>query len=347
LDIRKCLENFSCLCAPSGFEKELSEYAVQLMKPFMDESYVDRFGNAVGILRCGKPNARRLLFIAHLDEIGLIVTGAEDGFLHFTTIGGVDPRMLPDRELTLLTEPPVFGLVACLPPHVLSSEEMDQSIPIPDLRIDVGMTQEEAEKRIPVGTPATFRGGCFSLGKELFCGKALDDRSCFLSLLLAVELLKGKILDCDLYILGSTREEVNSGGASVGAFSIKPDACVVVDVTHAETPDGGPKNRDCCLGAGPAVAVGPNTAKWMTRRLFEKAAGRNIPIQTEVMEGNTYTDGWRTQIAREGIPTSIVSLPMRYMHTPIETISIKDMEWIAELLAAFAEDPGWEVDASC
>lgn len=347
MNIRETLESFSSLCGPSGFEQTVSNYAVNLMKPLVDEAYVDRFGNAVGILRCGKSDAKKLLFAAHLDEIGLIATGVEDGFIHFTTIGSVDPRMLPNRELTLMTDPPLFGIVACLPPHVLSKEEMDQSIPIEDLRIDVGLSPSETERRVPVGTPITFRKASFALGEEKFCGKSLDDRSCFISLLLMIELLKNKSLDADLYILGSTREETNSGGATVGAFSLKPDACIAVDVTHAQTPDGGPKNRDCMLGMGPVIGMGPNMARHMTKRMFDKAKEKNIDVQIEVMEGNTYTDGWVMQIAREGIATSIVSLPMRYMHTPVETISVCDIENLAKLLAAFSEDPSWGESALC
>jgi endoglucanase len=347
LNIRKTLESFCSLSGPSGFEQTVSHYAVNIMQPLVDEAYVDRFGNAVGILRCGKPNAKKLLFASHLDEIGLISTGVEDGFLHFATIGGVDPRMLPNRELTIMTDPPLFGVVACLPPHVLSKEEMNQSIPIADLRIDVGLSPSETEKTVPVGTPITFRKTGFSLGEDKFCGKSLDDRSCFLSLLMAVELLKDKQLDTDIYILGSTREEIDSGGASVGVFSLRPDACIAVDVTHAQTPDGGPKNQDCKLGLGPVIGMGPNMTRKMAKHMFEKAKEKNISVQTEVTEGNSYTDGWVMQIAREGIATSIVSLPLRYMHTPIETISICDIENLAGLLAAFSEDPSWEEALSC
>lgn len=347
MNIKETLERFSSLSGPSGFEQTVSQYAVNLMESSVDEAYVDRFGNAVGILRCGKPDAKKLLFAAHLDEIGLISTGVEDSFIHFTTIGGVDSRMLPNRELTIMTDPPLFGVVACLPPHVLSKEEMDQSISISDLRIDAGLSETEAKERIPVGTPITFRKACFSLGEDKFCGKSLDDRSCFTALLLAVELLKGKQLDADIYILGSTREETNFGGATVGAFSLKPDACIAVDVTHAQTPDGGPKNQDCKLGLGPAIGIGPNMTRHMTKRLFEIAKEENIPVQNEVMEGNSYTDGWVMHIARESIPTAILSLPMRYMHTPVETISICDIENLAKLLAAFSKNPGWEGNNLC
>ena len=347
MNIQETLARFSSISGPSGFEQTAAQYAVSLMEPLTDEAYVDRFGNAVGILRCGRPDAKKLLFAAHLDEIGLIATGIEEGFIHFTTIGGVDPRMLPNREVTLMANPPLFGVVASLPPHVLSEEDMDKSIPIDALRIDVGLDQEEAQKRIPVGTPITFRKNSFALGENKFCGKSLDDRSCFVSLLLALDLLQKRRLDADLYILGSSREETNFGGATVGAFALKPDACIAVDVTHAQTPDGGPKNRDCALGKGPVIGMGPNMTRHMTKRMFENAKKENIPVQTEVMEGKSYTDGWVMQIAREGIATSVISLPMRYMHTPVETISLCDIENLARLLAAFSEHPSWEGPDLC
>ena len=343
-DIRSKLEALSSLSGPSGFEAEVVGAAVELMSPFTDEAYVDVFGNAVGILRSEKPNAKRILFSAHLDEIGFIVTGAEEGFLRFASIGSIDPRMLPGRELTIMTDPPVFGIITCLPPHVLSAEEMDQSFPMEELRIDAGLSQEDALREIPVGTPAVYRAGFFSLGKDAVCGKAMDDRACFLAALLALEKLDKKELEQDIVLLGSTREEIDHGGAAVGTFSLDPDLCIAVDVTHAETPDGGPKHTDCVLGEGPAVAFGPNHTPWVRDRLFSLAKQKKIPTQRIVMEGKSYTDGWEMQISREGIPTCVVSLPNRYMHTPMETVSVKDIEALADLLAAFMEAPGWEGD---
>jgi endoglucanase len=341
---RSLLETLSSLAGPSGFEAEVVRTAVELLKPLTDEAYVDVFGNAVGILRCGKPDAKRILFSAHLDEIGFIVTGAEEGFLRFAPIGSIDPRMLPGRELTIMTDPPTFGIITCLPPHVLSAEEMDRSFPMEDLRIDPGLSKEDVLKTIPVGTPAVYRAGFFSMGKDAVCGKAMDDRACFVAALLALEKLKGKAQEQDIVVLGSTREEIDHGGATVGTFSLDPDLCVAIDVTHAETPDGGPKHTDCVLGAGPAVAFGPNHTPWVRDRLFSLARQKEIPTQRIVMEGKSYTDGWEMQISREGIPTCVVSLPTRYMHTPMETISVQDIESLADLLAALMEAPGWEGD---
>ena len=199
------LEQLCSIPAPSGFETPAAQAALELLRPLVDEAWIDKMGNVVGVRRCGKEGARKLLLDAHLDEIGFIVTGHQDGFLRFAPLGGVDPRMLPDRELTILSDPPAYGVVACLPPHIQSREDMDQAIPIKDLFLDVGLTQEEAQYRIPVGTPAVYRTGCRNLGDKLLCGKALDDRACFAVLLDTAEQLKDAELDVDLYLLGSRR----------------------------------------------------------------------------------------------------------------------------------------------
>lgn len=336
-----------CACtAPSGFEAPAARTAAGLLREVMDEVSIDRMGNVVGLRRCGKPNAGRLLLDAHLDEIGLIVTGVEDGFLRLRSIGGVDPRMLPDREVTVLTDPPIFGVVACLPPHVQSREDAQNAVPLKELYVDVGMTQEQAVKAVPVGTPMVFRTGCFPLGEDLICGKSLDDRSCFVTLLRAAELLSDKPLDVDLYILGSTREELNGAGAKTGAFALRPDWCVAVDVTHGATPDA-PKAKTFPLGGGAAVGVGPNMTRWMTQRMLQKAEEHEIPYTQEVMSGHTGTNGWYLQVSREGVPTSVVSLPLKYMHSPIEVVSLADMERVARLLAAFALDLGEEARCPC
>ena len=338
-----------CLCectAPSGFEGPVAQAAAALLSTLVDNVSIDRMGNVIGVRYCGRPNAKRLLLDAHLDEIGLMVTGVEDGFLRFCSIGGIDPRMLPDRELLILTDPPIPGVVACLPPHLQSKEESGTAVPIKDLFIDIGMTHDQAVQRVPVGTPAVFRARCMPLGETQMCGKSMDDRACFVTLLRAVELLASKPLDVDLYLLGSVQEETSGAGAKTGAFALQPDYCVAVDVTHGITPDG-PKHKTFSLGGGPAIGVGPNMAGWMSDRLMAKAKAEQIPFQTEVMTGHTGTNGWHFQISREGIPTAIVSLPLKYMHSPIEVVSLEDIEQVARLLAAFTFQLGSEEVDRC
>ena len=334
--MRQALERLCTCTAPSGFEAPAAAVAAELLRPLVDEVSIDRLGNVLGLRRSKTPGAPKLLLDAHLDEIGLIVTGVEDGFLRFRSIGGVDPRMLPGRELVVLTDPPLRGLVACP-----AGGDENKSVPLNELYVDVGLSQEEAERAVPVGTPMVYRAGCFPLGEEQMCGKSMDDRACFVTLLRAAELLRDKELDVELHILGSTREEVSGAGAVVGTWAVAPDFCVAVDVTHGKTPDG-PADKTFDLGGGPAIGVGPNMTRWMTERMIAKAREHSIPYQLEIMSGHTGTNGWEMQISREGVATSVLSLPLKYMHTPVETLSLADMEGVAQLLAAFVENLGKE-----
>ncbi len=334
--MRQALERLCTCTAPSGFEGPAAAVAAELLRPLVDEVSIDRMGNVLGVRRSKTPGAPKLLLDAHLDEIGLIVTGVEDGFLRFRSIGGVDPRMLPGRELVVLTDPPLRGLVACP-----AGGDENKSVPLNELYVDVGLSQEEAERAVPVGTPMVYRAGCFPLGEDQMCGKSMDDRACFVTLLRAAELLRDKELDVELHILGSTREEVSGAGAVVGTWAVAPDFCVAVDVTHGKTPDG-PADKTFELGGGPAIGVGPNMTRWMTERMIDKAKEHGIPYQLEIMSGHTGTNGWEMQISREGVATSVLSLPLKYMHTPVETLSLADMEGVAQLLAAFTENLGKE-----
>ena len=222
---------------------------------------------------------------------------------------------------------------------------MDKSQPIRELFIDVGLSQEEAERRIPIGTPATYRGGCTPLGEDLLSGKALDDRCGFAVLLDVLEQLRNKPLDADLYVLGSTQEETHSTGAITAAYEIAPQLCVAVDVTHGDSPDAS-KHETFKLGGGPVIGVGPNCSPAMSRRLKELAAALEMPAQIEVSSGSSGTNAWPIQISREGVATAVLSIPERYMHTPLEVVSKTDLENTAALLAAYVESLG-EGEKTC
>ena len=334
MKIERMLERLCAVGAPSGFERPAVLAAKDMLEPLVDEVWIDRLGSLVGVRRCGKPGAKKLLLDAHLDEVGLTVTGIKNGFLHFQSIG-VDARMLPDREVTVLADPPMLGVVACLPPHVLSMEDREKAPKTEELLIDVGLSQEEAERQVPLGTPVVYKANFLRLGKRQLCSKAMDDRVCFVSLLRAAELLSGKELDMDLYIMGSTREETGGMGAKVVTQALAPDFCVAVDVTHGRTPDSS-KDEAFVLGGGPAVGIGPNMARWMVRRMLDTAAAEEIAVQKEIMERSSGTNGWGMQICNEGVATAVLSIPLKYMHTPVETLNKNDIESTARLLAAFA-----------
>ena len=327
------------LCAmagPSGFETPVREWIAEHIRPYADEVRSDVMGNLVAVKRCGKPGAKSLLLDAHMDEIGFIVTSVEDGFLRFASIGGVDQRMLPAREVRVLSNPPLFGVIDTMPPHLLQEEDMGKSIDADKLCIDIGMSQEAALKAAPPGTPVVYASGCEELGEHQLCGKAMDDRSCSAIILKAFEDLSGRELGVDLYCMVSTQEEVGLRGAMVGAWNIAPDYAIVVDVTHAKTPDG--KDVLTEAGKGAAIGIGPNMNNAMTKALFRIAEEKNIPCQAEVCPGgHSGTNAAAIQVSRQGVATALLSLPLKYMHTPLETARCEDMEAICRLIVAYAE----------
>ncbi|MBQ1352142.1 MAG: M42 family peptidase [Oscillospiraceae bacterium] len=330
-------EIWEALCGangPSGFETPVIEQAEECLRPLVDETWIDAAGNLVGVRRCGKPNAARVLLDAHLDEVGLIVTGIDQGFLRFHTIGGVDPRILADCRVTVLTDPPIPGVLTCLPPHLQEKASFDQVLPVEEMRIDIGQSEEETKRMVPPGTPVAFYSPCFFMGDNFICGKAMDDRAGFVTLLRTLERLKGEKLPFDLYLMGSVKEEVGGSGAGNGTFAIEPNCCIAVDVTFGKSPDVS-REKAFPLGSGAAIGTGPNMARWMTRRMERLAKEQKIPYQMEVMEASSGTNGWAMQTVREGIPTMVVSLPLKYMHTPVELLALSDVEAVSALLAAF------------
>lgn len=328
------------LCAaagPAGFEESVSKLISKEISPFVDEVKIDTMGNLIAVKRCGKENAPAVLLDAHMDEIGLIVTGHENGYLRFNSLGGVDPRMLPAGEVTILTNPPIYGVIDVMPPHALSSGDMSKALGIDDLYIDIGMSDEEAQKAVSVGTPCVYAGGAFRMGEDSICGKSLDDRSCAAIIIKTMEELSVKELGADIYCLFSVQEEIGLRGAVTGAFGVDPDYAVILDVTFGKTPDV-PAYKCLKMGGGPAIAVGPNTNRAFTKKIINKAIDCGIDYQLEVLPGNSGTNAWAIQTSRQGVATAIVSLPLKYMHSPVETCLVSDGENIVRLLAEFLSD---------
>ncbi len=339
MDIINTLREFSSLNAPSGCEAAAAEKAASLLGQFSQDVTIDHLGNVIAYIPCGKENAKKVLLDAHLDEIGMVITGQQDGFLRFACVGGIDPRMLPAREVVIMAQQPIKGVVTCLPPHVQTAQQMSQSVPVDKMFIDAGLTGEQAQELVPVGTNAVFADSFCQLSNGVVSGKAMDDRACFTAILLALDTLNNESLEFDLFVMGSTQEEVGTRGATAGVFSIAPDYAVAIDVTHAHTPDAD-SDKTLKFKGGPAIGYGPSMNRKMSRAMTAIANDNNIPNQMEVMSGHTGTNGWPIYVSREGIPTSVLSIPIKYMHSPCETMAICDLENTAQLLAEFLKNPG-------
>lgn len=317
----------------TGFEGHAAAVAQQLLEPYCDRVTRDRSGNVLGWKRCGMPNAKTVLLDAHLDQIGFMVTDVlEGGFLRFTQVGGIDPRMLLGGEVTILTEQPLYGVIACMPPHLLKAGEENKAVPMHEMLIDTGL--RDARGVIPIGTPVVFAQPPYALTEGQMTGKCLDDRAGFLSIVEALRKLQQDKLAVDLVVCGSVHEETDSLGARTAAFHVQPEYGIAVDVSHAKTPDSGSDDA-FEFGGGALIGMGPNLHRGLTNALLRTARAEEIPHQIEVMEGNTGTNAWEMQVVRSGIAMALLSIPLKYMHTPIETIQLSDVEAVSDLIAAF------------
>ncbi len=333
MDLKQALFDLSRCVGPSGAEQGVYETAAALLEPFVDDVSRDVMGSLIAIRAAENWKAKTLLLDAHLDEVGLLVTDHDNGFLKFTDVG-VDPRLLPGLRVKVCTDPPLRGVVSCLPPHATAPEEREKAFPMTDLRIDCGLTAEEAPRRVPVGTRVVYDTEPFLLGEKNVCAKSMDDRACFVILCRVMELLKEEKLPVNVCVLGSVQEEYDGLGACAAAYSMVPERAVVVDVNFAETPDT--KDFDCVkLGSGPQIGIGPVNNRRMTRKMQELAIQNNIPYTWDVCPSWTGTNADDIQMSREGVAVCNVSLPLRYMHTPAEVVNLDDIENCAKLIAAY------------
>jgi endoglucanase len=344
MDLREILTKLSERDAPSGFEAPAATLASELLRPYVDDVHTDALGNTIGVKRFGKPDAKRLLIDAHIDEIGLIITGVEDsGFLRFAALGGVDARLLPSSRVKILTDPPTYGVVDVLPPHVLKGDDAEKVLKIDELYIDIGFTRECAEREIPLGTPAVPVTQTAALGEKLLCGKAFDDRACVAAIIRALELLGDTKLDVDLYVLFSSQEEPGIRGAGSAAYAINPDWAIIADVDFGSQPDCKP-TQVRKIGGGVVISKGPNMDRALTDRAIDLAKTQNIPHQVSVEPGESGTNAEAIQLTRDGVWTLLFGIPIRYMHTPSETLDTDDAEACARLIRAAVLDIGGKND---
>ena len=317
------LRQLTALPAVSGFEAQAAAAVAELFRPYCDTVEVDRNGNMLGFKSCGRKNAKTVLLDAHLDQIGFLVTEVLDGgFVRFA---------------------PLYGVVSCLPPHLLKAGEQNKAVPISEMAIDTGLL--DAKSRIKVGTPVLFGQTPITLAGGQLCSKCLDDRAGIAAILLAMkQLKKAKKLRCNIAVLVSAQEEVTGLGAQTGAFAVQPEYAIAVDVTHGRTPDG-PSDGVFDLGSGAAVGMGPNLHRGLTKAIIRTAKANDIDYTLEIMEGDTGTNAWTMQIVGRGIACALLSIPQKYMHTPVEVISLSDVEAVADLMAAFLREFDGEVSA--
>lgn len=337
MDTMELLRDLSQATGISGDEKQTREIARRALAPFTDEQRVDTLGNLITLKRGRRRShvsPRSIMLAAHMDEIGLMVTDFDEEFLRFTTVGGVDTRIILGQQVTVHGKRPLPGIVASRPPHVLPEAEREKALPVEKLFIDVGASSEQIQELIQVGDFVTMRGDFLSLAKGYASGKAFDDRAGVATLVGCMQALNTMQHTWDVYAVATSQEEVGLRGATVSAYGTAPDIAIAVDVGFGQQ-QGVEEKETISMDEGGAIGIGPNFHPLMVQRLLETAKEYEVKHQKEIVPGRSGTDAWAIQVAREGIPTALISIPLRYMHTSVETICLKDIDRIARLMALF------------
>ncbi len=305
-------------------------------KGLADTIETDAIGNT--ILYCagaGDAPHPRVMIAAHTDEISLMVSRIDKGgFLRVTAVGGFDPRTLPGQEVIVYGKRSLPGVVGSKPPHLSSPAERNKSVPLEELYIDLAMPEDSVRDLVSVGHFVTISRRTMELTGERLAGKAMDNRAGLATLAICLSELQKLRFAADVYAIGTVQEEVGCKGAQTAAFRLQPDLAVAIDVCHGETPGAAPDLVQK-LGDGPVISFGPRIHQKLFTRLKDVAQEANIPVQIEVTQGPTWTDADPIQIVQAGVPTALISIPLRYMHTSVETLAFADVRRAAILLARF------------
>ncbi|NLX77359.1 MAG: M42 family metallopeptidase [Clostridiaceae bacterium] len=321
--------------APTGYENLSAEKIKSFFNPLCDEVYIDPFYNVIGYKKGTSPEPKKVVITAHYDQIGMIVTGYEKGgFLRISHLGGIDTKALLAREVVVHGREEVYGVIGAKPPHLLKENETGRNVKITELFIDTGFSDDTLKEKVEIGDPVSIAAPVVEMKNGCVAGKSLDNRAGVAALVLILEQLQNVKHPNDIYVVATVQEETELFGAVTSSYSIEPDLAVVIDVCHGDMPDVD-KSQCFPLNRGVPVAVGPAFHSEYTNALFETGKRERIPTQRCIEPGDPGTEAWAIQVSRFGIPIVEVCIPLRYMHTTAELVSLKDIEAAATLVARY------------
>lgn len=337
-DLLALLKEMLSTSGLSGFEGPIREVVQKSWEPLTDELSVSKIGSLHGLKKGrGEEPRHRVLISAHMDAIGMMVTSIRDGLIHITEIGGLDHRILPGQVVTVHGRETLPGLVVQPPGHVLPESVGDGPVDMKYLLVDVGLRQDEVAEKVRVGDTVSYAQEPLELTGEALAGHTLDNRVSVAATTLCLETLQSRFHDWDVWAVASAQEEETLGGALTSPFDIRPDIAIVIDVCFAKGP-GANDWRNLPFGEGVGLGYGPNIHPALYDAFEKKAKALEIPYHRDLMPKMSGTDAMAIQIVGEGIPCMVLGIPLRYMHTPVETVSLKDIRRAGRLMAEFIAD---------
>jgi putative aminopeptidase FrvX len=326
--------------SPSGYEQPAQRVFREYVAPFAQVTS-DVMGNVLAFVKGGRQEAPRVMLIGHSDEIGFQVKYIDDnGFIYFGAIGGVDPHLTPGQRVHIHSRGPMmFGVIGKKPIHLMEAKDRETVVKLDSQYIDIGAAnKKEAEQLVRVGDPVTFAGGLEKLHGDRVTSRGFDDKA---GSFVVAEVLRqvagaAKKLQVDLYGVSSVQEEVGLRGGTTSSYTVNPDIGICVEVDFCtDQPDVERKhNGEVCLGKGPILPRGANINPALFDLLADTADRESIPVQFTGIPKATGTDANVMQISRGGVATALVKIPLRYMHTPVELLSLADLDNAVKLIAA-------------
>ncbi len=322
--------------SPSGFEEKIQEVCKAYVSPYVDKVYKDVHGNQYAVRNADAP--LRVMLAGHVDEIGLMVNNIDDkGFIGFVAVGGVDTAILGGQRVRVHTaRGPIPGVIGRTAIHLTEREDRDKPVKIHQMWVDIGArNKRDAEKALAIGDPMTIDVGFVELRNGNVVARGFDDRIGAFVVVEAVRLLARRKIDCAVYCVTTVQEEVGLRGAATSTYGCNPHVGIAVDVDHAMDYPGADSRKygGGKIQGGPVIARGANINPVVWRGLIGAARKRKIPYQVAAAPRATGTDANAMQLSRGGVATGLVSVPNRYMHSPVELISLKDAENAAKLVA--------------
>jgi putative aminopeptidase FrvX len=325
------------LSAPgiSGYEASVRPIIEKAWKPFTDSLSVSRLGSLHGLQKgMGAEPKPSLILAAHMDAIGLMVNASIDGFLRVTSIGGIDPRILPGQMVTVHGRQDLPGMIVQPPARLLPAKVQGGAVPMEYLLVDVGLLPDEVATLVRVGDPVSFAQAPFEAGGETIVGHSLDDRAAVVALTSCLEMLHTRPHVWDVWAVATVQEEITYAGAMTSAFQLHPSLCITIDVTFGSEPKS-PSHLTFPMGEGPTLMWGSIVHPFLYTKIKELAEQLEIPFSVEPAPRYSATDSDVMQVVAEGIPNLVLGIPLRYMHTPVEMILLKDITRVGRLAAEF------------
>lgn len=324
-----CSEN-----APSGLEFKIHPLIEKYFGCFEDMEISKDDNHNLYISEKRKSDST-IMIMAHSDEISLVITEIiNGGFLKFKAIG-MDPNILLGQEVVIHGNKALNGVIGSIPMSKLDEKTLENAVVTADLFIDTGCSKEYLERTIKIGDRATLIGEYKNLLGNIIASKAIDDRAGILSMIICAQELKEH--EINVVFVCSCQEELGHRGAKMASYKVNPSLAIAIDVTF-DNSKFGDMDRENKLGNGPIICIGPNNHPRMVKKIKEVAIKYDIPFGVEVEPGNTGSDAWDIQVSNGGIPTVLISIPIKYMHTSVEMVNFEDIRNTGRLVARFIEE---------